>query len=260
MIDIKVLRAMAASGATVEIIIAAVEAQQSADIERAAEIREKTRVRVKNHRERNRYSQDVTVTPPNVRVTGVTSDFDSKINDDVTVTPGKPPLSILSSLSSSEDLKEERKIEEERSSGLDPPLKKSSGKERGTRIDPRWKPNVMEFDYALGHGLSPGEIDLQAERFVNYWLAKTGDKALKLDWSATWRNWVTSPFNMRGNGNGNGHNGHGRSNNQLEDDGTDERRPGENLGHLARRLARAARKAEDRAANNPGQDASFGSD
>ena len=31
---------------------------------------------------------------------------------------------------------------------------------------------------------------LETEKFVNYWRAKTGKDATKLDWEATWRNWM----------------------------------------------------------------------
>lgn len=30
----------------------------------------------------------------------------------------------------------------------------------------------------------------ETERFVNHWTAKTGKDATKLDWNATWRNWI----------------------------------------------------------------------
>ena len=30
----------------------------------------------------------------------------------------------------------------------------------------------------------------ETEKFVNYWTAKTGAQATKLDWPATWRNWM----------------------------------------------------------------------
>jgi len=30
----------------------------------------------------------------------------------------------------------------------------------------------------------------QAERFADYWHAKTGKDASKADWEATWRNWI----------------------------------------------------------------------
>lgn len=31
---------------------------------------------------------------------------------------------------------------------------------------------------------------LETEKFVNYWRAKAGKDALKLDWVATWKNWL----------------------------------------------------------------------
>lgn len=42
----------------------------------------------------------------------------------------------------------------------------------------------------------------EAERFRNYWIAKPGKDGVKLDWEATWRNWVDtaaerSPANAR---------------------------------------------------------------
>lgn len=30
----------------------------------------------------------------------------------------------------------------------------------------------------------------ETEKFINYWTAKTGQAATKLDWPATWRNWM----------------------------------------------------------------------
>ncbi|WIE60750.1 hypothetical protein DEI97_013470 [Curtobacterium sp. MCLR17_032] len=38
---------------------------------------------------------------------------------------------------------------------------------------------------------APG-IDFQAEHpsFVDYWIAQPGQKGVKTDWDATWRNWM----------------------------------------------------------------------
>ncbi len=33
-------------------------------------------------------------------------------------------------------------------------------------------------------------IELETEKFRNYWTAKTGTGAVKRDWAATWRNWI----------------------------------------------------------------------
>jgi hypothetical protein len=48
---------------------------------------------------------------------------------------------------------------------------------------------------------------LETEKFVNHWRAKPGREATKLDWVATWRNWMLnaasrSPARASPNGNG----------------------------------------------------------
>lgn len=69
---------------------------------------------------------------------------------------------------------------------------KRSERVNGTRIAPDWKPSAEDRGYARGKGLSDQTIDAQAERFRNHWLASTARNAVKLDWPATWRNWVLS--------------------------------------------------------------------
>lgn len=34
------------------------------------------------------------------------------------------------------------------------------------------------------------DLVLETEKFVNYWRAKAGRDGVKLDWTATWRNWI----------------------------------------------------------------------
>lgn len=57
---------------------------------------------------------------------------------------------------------------------------------RGTRLAPDWQPSEAAAAYARNLGLDPVKL---AERFRNYWHAKAGKDAAKLDWDATWRNW-----------------------------------------------------------------------
>jgi len=38
--------------------------------------------------------------------------------------------------------------------------------------------------------MTQADADIELEKFQNYWLAKTGPNATKLDWDRTWRNWV----------------------------------------------------------------------
>jgi len=61
---------------------------------------------------------------------------------------------------------------------------------RGCRLSPDWRPSEFDLAYAAKLGFSPTATDRIAEKFRNYWLAKTGAQATKLDWPATWRNWL----------------------------------------------------------------------
>lgn len=74
---------------------------------------------------------------------------------------------------------------------------------KGTRLPDGWNPEPDLIDAMRTE--CPG-IDLQAEhrKFTDYWRAKTGRDATKLDWAATWRNWIRNarPTTNRGTTNG----------------------------------------------------------
>lgn len=57
---------------------------------------------------------------------------------------------------------------------------------RGSRLSPDWKPTDADIEYATKLGLNVATI---SEKFRDHWLAATGAKAVKLDWSAAWRIW-----------------------------------------------------------------------
>jgi len=63
-------------------------------------------------------------------------------------------------------------------------------KGRGTRLSPTWKPSQTDAAFAVGRGMRPESVQVEAEKFRNYWIAKAGANATKRDWSATWRNWI----------------------------------------------------------------------
>ncbi|MPY72890.1 MAG: hypothetical protein GEU87_01385 [Alphaproteobacteria bacterium] len=42
------------------------------------------------------------------------------------------------------------------------------------------------------------DVDLAAEKFRNHWLGKAGQHGRKLDWAATWRNWIIGDFERGG--------------------------------------------------------------
>lgn len=60
---------------------------------------------------------------------------------------------------------------------------------RGTRVDPDWKPDPEVIDQIRA---DCPNLDLAAEHkiFVDFWLAKSGKDATKVDWNATWRGWM----------------------------------------------------------------------
>lgn len=49
---------------------------------------------------------------------------------------------------------------------------------RGTRLPDDWQPNAEERAYAEAHGLDPDEVAIE---FCDYWLAKAGKDARKVD-------------------------------------------------------------------------------
>jgi uncharacterized protein YdaU (DUF1376 family) len=64
-----------------------------------------------------------------------------------------------------------------------------SARAKGARLSPDWVPS--EIDMAWARAKRP-DLDLPEtlERFREYWLAKSGQSATKLDWSMTWKTWV----------------------------------------------------------------------
>jgi hypothetical protein len=68
---------------------------------------------------------------------------------------------------------------------------------RGTRLPSDWKPAESHIAYAAGLGMPGVRIAVEAEKFRNYWTAKTGAGATKRDWEATWRNWILNAMEGR---------------------------------------------------------------
>lgn len=59
----------------------------------------------------------------------------------------------------------------------------------GSRIPEGWQPDAAGRQYAE-KTLPRVDVDALAMAFVDHWTAKPGQAAVKLDWDATWRNWV----------------------------------------------------------------------
>lgn len=65
------------------------------------------------------------------------------------------------------------------------------GLARGTRLTTDF---VVPADWRVkaqnSSGLSSDRIRVEAEKFVDFWASKSGKDATKVDWEATWRNWI----------------------------------------------------------------------
>ena len=70
-------------------------------------------------------------------------------------------------------------------------------KARATRLEDDWKPSPDDLAFASSRGLSSAEINTEGIKFRNYWTAKSGKDATKLDWPRTWQNWILN-HNSRG--------------------------------------------------------------
>ncbi len=70
------------------------------------------------------------------------------------------------------------------------PSKKGSRWENETPLPDNWLDWAKE---KTGH--TEIGIRQQFERFSDYWVSQPGQKGVKLDWFATWRNWLRSPYN-----------------------------------------------------------------
>src|SRR5262249_13765614 len=70
---------------------------------------------------------------------------------------------------------------------------------RGNRLSPDWKPSPEDLRYAQDRGMPEARTWVEAEKFLNYWTAKSGASATKRDWPATWRNWIITAME-RSNG------------------------------------------------------------
>jgi len=59
-----------------------------------------------------------------------------------------------------------------------------------------WRPNMTGLMMADQKGLSGARLDLELQRFRDYYLS---EGKLKADWNASWRCWLNSPFQEAGN-------------------------------------------------------------
>lgn len=59
---------------------------------------------------------------------------------------------------------------------------------KGSRLPDNWFPSISDVEWA--DGFTPQTLATEADKFRDYWRAVPGAKGRKLDWDATWRNWI----------------------------------------------------------------------
>ena len=67
--------------------------------------------------------------------------------------------------------------------------KERAGTARGARLPSDWKPNEQVKAWASSERPDL-DLDKTLEKFRDYWTSKAGQAGRKLDWDATFRNWV----------------------------------------------------------------------
>src|SRR5690606_26079379 len=69
---------------------------------------------------------------------------------------------------------------------------------KGRRIPDGWTPSRTDANEKAEGGADPDRLRLELDKFHDYWSAKTGQQATKLDWDATWRNWLRNARDLQG--------------------------------------------------------------
>jgi len=83
--------------------------------------------------------------------------------------------------------KPEARIEKEK-----PPVSPKSGTrwQKGQGVPEPW----LQWGREHFPSVDPAKVAGQARQFADYWPAKAGKEGVKLDWEATWRNWLRKAF------------------------------------------------------------------
>jgi uncharacterized protein YdaU (DUF1376 family) len=73
------------------------------------------------------------------------------------------------------------------------PYKKEEAKassKKGSRLPRDWSLPQEWADWSLAQGMDELSSRREADRFRDYWVSAPGQRGVKLDWQAVWRNWV----------------------------------------------------------------------
>jgi biotin operon repressor len=72
------------------------------------------------------------------------------------------------------------------------PEKKKVSTSRASRLTDEWQTPSDYIGWAKEQGVAELTARLEGEKFKDYWLSQAGQRGVKADWKATWRNWIRS--------------------------------------------------------------------
>lgn len=111
-------------------------------------------------------------------------------SDTSTDTPIDTPPDTQAGTNNKKD-KEGKEIEGEKESAEAPaPAKVLKISSRGSRLPRDWVLPEQWGLWALTEGLTRQQVLDEEDKFRDYWIARSGTGASKVDWEATWRSWV----------------------------------------------------------------------
>ncbi len=77
---------------------------------------------------------------------------------------------------------------------------KNGPAQRGTRLTPDWNPTAEHHTLGSELGITGEWFGAETDKFRDYWIAKPGKDGCKLDWDATFRNWLRKAAEFAGAG------------------------------------------------------------
>lgn len=77
------------------------------------------------------------------------------------------------------------------------PLSPSAPTRRATSLPKDWSPSDEQVAKAKAERPDV-DVEMEALKFRDFWIAKGGKEGRKLDWDATWRNWIRNARASRG--------------------------------------------------------------
>ena len=71
-----------------------------------------------------------------------------------------------------------------------PPKKPNGGGKRGIRLPDDWTPDDELIGWAMRESADLMMVERETAKFCDYWRGRPGAGGVKLDWDATFRNWI----------------------------------------------------------------------